>query len=70
MEFTKLRRNLGMAENKDVEAIETVIDDLNAAIDNLVEQKAEISGQINILLGREQDKRLILGPSPKIDSKN
>ncbi|MGI6050334.1 MAG: TolC family protein [Acetivibrionales bacterium] len=69
LEFTKLRRNLGMAENKDVEAIETVIDDLNAAIDNLVEQKAEISGQINILLGREQDKRLILGPSPKIDSK-
>ena len=49
---SKLRRNLGMAENKDVEAIETVIDDLNAAIDNLVEQKAEISGQINILLGK------------------
>ena len=28
-------------KTRDVEAIETVIDDLNAAIDNLVEQKAK-----------------------------
>ncbi len=69
MEFTKLKRNLGMARDEEVEAIETAIEDLNTAIDNIADQKKDILGQLNYLMGWEQDKPLRLGQAPKLAHK-
>lgn len=67
LELLKLKKRLGLVKKEDVEAMETQIEDLHTTLENILIQKEDILGEVNLLLGQNYDIELEIGTIPEIN---